>query len=284
MVACAAVTVPEMVAACAWWTVILVAPTVLFRRHRHRRGLARKRRSTLPHVINRQRRRSAAACGEEQPRAAAVATPEYGRAGDHGLTSPRAPIAAPAAHLPLDALEPLCQYVDFQRRLELAAGELRCRLERLPAGEWRIEPYPLTGERRNTFLILGKTGIFVVSATYAPGHWDDVITASRLASKIQALLPGYDGQVQAAICYPFAATQPRVWYRADDHGDWIGAWVMGGDSLIRWLEHFGPDYGVTPADLARFDAMATPNWLTQAIPTRPSWPELNETPSADADE
>ena len=112
------------------------------------------------------------------------------------------------ARLSPETLEPLCRYVDFRRRLELAAGELSVRLGQLPADRWRIEPYPLTGERRNTFLIMGETGIFVVSATYAPGHWDDVIAVSRLAGKIQRLLPGYRGQVQPAVCHPFAATEP----------------------------------------------------------------------------
>jgi hypothetical protein len=62
--------------------------------------------------------------------------------------------------------------VDFRRRLELAVSELEAKLSELPADRWRIEPYPLTGERRNTLLILGETGVFVVSATYPPGHWD----------------------------------------------------------------------------------------------------------------
>ncbi len=110
----------------------------------------------------------------------------------------------------------------------------------MPAARWRIEPYPLTGERRNTFVILGETGIFVVSATYAPGHWDDVIAVSRLASKVQVLLPGYGGPVHPAICHPFTSTEPRIWHRADEHGDWVGAWLVGGDSVVGWLLHFGP--------------------------------------------
>src|SRR5437764_14676079 len=78
-------------------------------------------------------------------------------------------------------------------------------LSGLPADRWRIEPYPLTGERRNTVLVLGETGIFVISATYAPGHWDDVITVHKLARKIQVLLPGYGGAVQPAISHPFSS-------------------------------------------------------------------------------
>ena len=106
-------------------------------------------------------------------------------------------------------LEPLCRYVDFRRRLELAVAEVERRLAALPRNRWRIEPYPLTGERRNTLLVLGETGVFVISATYAPGHWDDVLTVSTLAGKIQQLLPGYAGQVQPAICHPFTALTPQ---------------------------------------------------------------------------
>lgn len=115
-----------------------------------------------------------------------------------------------AGRLSSETLEPLCRYVDFRRRLELAAGELAAQLVQLPADRWRVEPYPLTGERRNTFVIIGETGIFVISATYAPGHWDDVIAVTKLARKIQRLLPGYSGHVQRAVCHPFTATRPRI--------------------------------------------------------------------------
>ena len=126
----------------------------------------------------------------------------------------------------------------------------------MPAGRWRIEPYPLTGERRNTLLVLGETGVFVISATYPPGGWDDVVTVSRLGAKIQTLLPGYCGRVHSAICHPFSRVTPRVWHRADDHGEWIGAWLIGGDSVIEWLQHFGTEHGLGPGDLARFDALS----------------------------
>ncbi len=182
----------------------------------------------------------------------------------HAAASPDAKRSRPASldpgRLSSETLEPLCRYVDFRRRLELAAGELAAQLVQLPADRWRVEPYPLTGERRNTSVILGETGIFVISATYAPGHWDDVIAVSRLASKIQALLPGYTGPVHPAICHPFTSTEPRIWHRPDEHGDWIGAWLIGGDSVIKWLEHFGPDHGLNAADLARFDELSRPNW------------------------
>ena len=184
-----------------------------------------------------------------------------------------------AVRVPPASLEPLCRYVDFRRRLELAVAELERRLAFLPGDRWRIEPYPLTGERRNTLLVLGETGVFVISATYAPGHWDDVVAVNKLARKIQSLLPGYAGEVHAAICHPFSTTPPRLWHRQGDDGEWVNAWLVGGGSVIEWLEHFGSDHGLTVADLARFDRLAKPNWRQSAIPTPPTWPPLPDAPS-----
>ncbi|MHB8696164.1 MAG: hypothetical protein ACYDHH_33550, partial [Solirubrobacteraceae bacterium] len=198
-----------------------------------------------------------------------------------GHASAAAPVAG---RLSFETLEPLGRYVDFQRRLELAARELAAKLADLPADRWRIEPYPLTGERRNTFVIMGETGIFVVSATYAPGHWDDVIAVNKLARKIQRLLPGYSGEVKPAICHPFSATRPRIWHRPDEYGDWIGAWLIGGDSVIEWIGHFGPEHGLNPADLARFDELTGANWLRGAIPAAPSWPPIREASAPDSRE
>lgn len=257
----ALIPLPEAIGVLVWWTVMLAAPVILVQRWRRR---ARARHAPPPLPISRDH--------ANRPTAAAIAaTP---------LTSDAKPLAASLSRCPPEALDPLCRYVDFHRRLELAASELQARLGSLPADRWRIEPYPLTGERRNTLLVLGETGIFVISATYAPGHWDDVITVSTLARKVQALVPGYDGEVRPAICHPFSATEPRIWHRADALGDWVGAWLVGGDSLLAWLLHFGSEHGLTPADLGRFDALAKPNWLRGAIPTAATWPELSDSRSA----
>ena len=171
-------------------------------------------------------------------------------------------------------LEPLCRYVDFHRRLRLAVSELEVKLGPLPQDRWRIEPYPLTGERRNTLLIMGETGVFVISATYAPGHWDDVLAVNKLAGKVQRLLAGYPGEVRPAICHPFSAVRPRLWHRPDEQGEWVGAWLIGGDSVLEWLAHFGSDHGLAPADLSCFDRLARPDWLKAAIPTPATWPRI----------
>ena len=75
------------------------------------------------------------------------------------------PPARDAGWLSSETLAPLCRYVDFRRRLELAISELERTLAALSPERWRIEPYPLTGERGNTLLVLGEAGVFVISAT-----------------------------------------------------------------------------------------------------------------------
>ena len=269
MIERATVTAPEMIGLLAWWIVVLAAPVILVRRWRRRRRAADRPRRQAGRPV------------AQQP-AGWAAQPPSAAATSETRASPASRLSVP--RLSSHALEPFSRFVDFQRRLELAASELRARLSQLPAARWRIEPYPLTGERRNTLVILGETGIFVISATYSPGHWDDVIAVSRLASKIQVLVPGYGGAVHPAICHPFTSTEPRIWHRADEHGDWVGAWLVGGDSVVGWLLHFGPQRGLSAADLARFDELAKPNWVNGAIPTMPSWPQIHEAPSAGAHE
>ena len=288
------VTAPVLTGVLVWWGVMLAAPALLIRRWRRRHRTAPRRR--LWPAAERARRsevspRSPAGppSGGMAPGRAAADPARRVDAADPlrpSISAPRADAPAspprgrvdrePAVRVSAETLEPLCRYVDFRRRLELAVDELERRLEPLPADRWRIEPYPLTGERRNTLLLLGETGVFVISATYAPGHWDDVIAAGKLARKVKLLLPGYAGQVQAAICHPFTSARPRLWHRPDDHGDWVGAWVLGGDSVIDWLEHFGNEHGLGRTDLERFDQLAKPNWLKSAIPTPPSWPPVPE--------
>ncbi len=255
----APVTLVDLVAVLAWWFMLLAGAAMLARcLYRRGRSAARRLLSQLdlewsgrrvePHI-------SGAALSAGSP---------------VGLSDQQ-------HMLPAGTLEPLCRNVDFHRRLEVARAELVERLSLLPTDRWRIAPYPLTGERSNTLLVLGETGIFLISATYAPGHWDDVLTVHKLAQKIEVLLPGYGGAVQPAICHPFTSAAPRVWHRPDDEGNWIAAWVFGGDHVIQWLYHFGKEHGLSRRDLERFDRLAKPNWSTAAIPSTPSWPPVPET-------
>jgi hypothetical protein len=284
------VTPPMLIGVLVWWGVMLAGPVVLIWRWRRRRRAGPQRRFWPPAARRSAPAASSAAgsAGGDVARGRVTAGPvDANNAGQPSVRALARLDQAPrrqrgskdralAVGLSAETLKPLCRYVDFRQRLELAVAELERRLAGLPATKWRVEPYPLTGERRNSLLLLGETGVFVISATYAPGHWDDVIAASKLARKVQALLPGYRGEVQPAICHPFSTSQPRLWHRPDEDGTWVGAWVLGGDSVIGWLEHFGAEHGLAAADLERFDELAKPNWLKPAIPTAPSWPQIPE--------
>ena len=256
------VTAPELIGVLAWWAVMLAGPVVFVRRFRRRLSLRAPRPAGGVRVRSRP---PALATGAGV--ASVVSSSALSR--QHSLLAGRASMG-----LSPGALEPLCRYVDWRRRLEVAVSELESRLSQLPGDRWRVEPYPLTGERRNSLVVLGETGVFVLSATYAPGSWDDVLAVHALAGKIQQLLPGDAGRVQPAICHPFSYTGPRLWHRPDDRGQWVGAWLVGGDSVIEWLGHFGPEHGVSAGDLERFDRLAEPNWLSGAIPSAPGWPPV----------
>jgi hypothetical protein len=105
-------------------------------------------------------------------------------------------------------------------------------------------------------------------------------TFAAAQEKIQLLLPGYPGQVQPAICHPFTAGEPRVWHRADERGEWVWVWLVGGDRLIEWLDHFGGEYDLGRGDLERFDELAEPSWLRPAIAASLTWSPLLGRPSA----
>jgi hypothetical protein len=193
MLARAIITTPEMIGLLVWWSVVLAAPVILVRRWR-RRGSARRPPRSQRRTSNTRAVRppaepisassathsSTSAESAEPPaeqNSAVVATLSDRRshastaralAGRQAIRSH--PASAVSGRLTGETLEPLCRYVDFRRRLEIAVSELQATLRRLPADRWRVEPYPLTGERRNTLLVIGETGVFVLSATYAPGH------------------------------------------------------------------------------------------------------------------
>ena len=225
MIEHATVTAPEMIGLLVWWIVMLVAPVILVRRWSRRRKAAKR--------LRRQVGRPA----PEQPGGSPVPPPSAA-AISRTRTAPASRPTAP--RLSSQALEPLCRYVDFQRRLQVAASELRSRLSQLPAGRWRIEPYPLTGERRNTLLVLGETGVFVISATYPPGGWDDVVTASNLGSEDPdaasgVLWPGPRGDLPSVQPGGSARVAPRRRPRRVDRR--VADRRRLGDRVARALRH-----------------------------------------------
>ena len=192
-----AVAVPDLIGVLACWCLVLAGPVLVLRRCRRRRVATDVHRD--------------AGRAEEPLAAASLLDSPGGRAGRAAMTSGASEEPHPgrrAVRLASGMLDPLCRYVDFHRRLELAVSELERRLSALPRDRWRIEPYPLTGERGNTLLVLGEGGVFVISATYAPGHWDDVVAASRLGSQdpvAAARLPRRGSAGDLSSVYPVAA-------------------------------------------------------------------------------
>jgi hypothetical protein len=124
----ATMTPAELIAVVTWWFVLLAGAATVMRRLQPR-GMSAARRLF--------RRRDGGS-----PR---------GRLKAHPLGAP-VPAGYAARHriavsdqrpaLPSATLEPLCRYVDFHRRLEIATAELLTRLSRLPCDRWLIEPYP----------------------------------------------------------------------------------------------------------------------------------------------
>jgi hypothetical protein len=183
------VTPPVLTGALVWWGVMLAAPALLVRRWRRRhRGSPRR---LWPSALS-ARQSTASPPSPAGPPSGVVASGQLpgdptrltdaanapGRVAEALPAHRQPPLprggsqgeSAAAVGLSAETLEPLCGYVDFRRRLELAVGELERKLAPLSAGRWRIQPYPLTGERGNTLLVLGETEMFVISTTYAPGH------------------------------------------------------------------------------------------------------------------
>jgi hypothetical protein len=144
MIERATVTSLEMIGLLAWWIVILSAPVILLRRRRRREGAGhrlRRRVGCMAHAPQRDGGvvtpggRSWMSAPSSEPSATSPSTADRGRASDQsalGRPAARASAAARSAgrsessrlsavRLSSEALEPLCRYVDFQRRLESEA-------------------------------------------------------------------------------------------------------------------------------------------------------------------
>jgi len=230
MLAPATIPAPEMVGLLVWWSVVLAAPVVALRRRR-RRGAAShpSRRSVLRRPHDTPRWRTAEPSSEQRT--------APGRPVWHPTSPSSSGPVTEAASGPTDRM-PGPRVPQPVRRRGVVPPQSRCSLGCRPgrlsrcAGTWTSgagssspsassrqagatasrsvadRAVPLTGERRNTLLIMGETGIFVISATYAPGHWDDVIAVNRLAGKIQWLLPGYSGRSSRGLP-PVCRDEPK---------------------------------------------------------------------------
>jgi hypothetical protein len=50
---------------------------------------------------------------------------------------------------------------------------------------------------------------------------------------------------------------------------------MGLDWVIAWLEHFGPDHGLSVEDVERFNALAGPHWDRPVARGVPAIPDID---------
>ena len=155
-----------------------------------------------------------------------------------------------------ETLEPLSEHLDASHALALAEARVAQTLAALPSGRWLVERYALVAGHRIPFLALGETGVFTVWALGGPPTWDELPIPARVATHVERALPGYSGPVRVGICRALApaGVEPRWWCRPGEPG----AWVMGLDWLIRWIEHFGTDHALGANDLQRLRELSRP--------------------------
>jgi hypothetical protein len=99
--------------------------------------------------------------------------------------------------------------------------------------------------------------VFVICALTGPPAWDELRLSAQVAEQhITPTLPGYTGPMRVGLCRALAAAgiEPRWWCRSGEPG----AWLMGLEWLIPWIEHFGTDHGLGMTDLNRLRELATP--------------------------
>ena len=156
-----------------------------------------------------------------------------------------------------ETLEPLARSLDTSHRLAIAEARVAETLGTLPSDRWLLERYALIAGHRIPFLVLGETGVFVICALTGPPAWDELRLPAEVAEQhIMPTLPGYTGPMRVGLCRALAtsAIEPRWWCRPGEPG----AWMMGLESLIAWIEHFGTDHGLGITDLKRLRELATP--------------------------
>lgn len=167
------------------------------------------------------------------------------------------PTAIPGARLSPEQLEPLGEHLDGTRRFAVAEARVAKVLSGLPSDRWLVERYVLFAAHRIPFLIAGETGVFALWATSGPMHWQDLAFLNEMAGHVENALPGYTGDVRPGVCRALEpGIEPRWWCRPGEPG----AWVMGVEWLLRWLEHFGPENGLGVKDLERLRELAGPRW------------------------
>jgi hypothetical protein len=164
------------------------------------------------------------------------------------------PSAVPGPRYSPETLEPLAQNLDTSHRLALAEARVAETLAGLPPDRWLVERYVLIAGHRIPFLALGDAGVFVICALTGPPAWDELRLPAQVAEHVSSALPGYTGPMRVGLCRPLAppGIEPRWWCRPGEPG----AWVMGPEWLIPWIEHFEPGHGLSGTDLEQLRQLA----------------------------
>ena len=191
----------------------------------------------------------------EQPAAAAASAPD--EAARTVSTESVRPPANPGARCSPETFELLGQHLDGSRRMAVVEDRLAPVLDALPPDRWLVERYVLFAGHRIPFLLLGETGVFALWALGGQPRWSDIPVVGRVADDMKSALPGYTGTVAVGICRSLSPdVKARWWCRSGERG----AWVMGLNSVIPWLEHFGPEHGLGVEDIQRVRELAGPHW------------------------
>jgi hypothetical protein len=151
---------------------------------------------------------------------------------------------------------------------EARVGEV---LQRLPRERWLVERYVVVAGQRVPFVVLGETGVFLLWGLDQTPLWEDLPFVNRAADAVQALLPGYAGEMRVGLCRAFDPVVPRWWYASRSSS---GAWLLGVNWLERWLEHFGDTDGFADGDVAWTASRALPRWRARRPGSLPTTPNL----------
>jgi hypothetical protein len=183
-------------------------------------------------------------------------------------------VAAPArARYGPDTFALVAEHVDHTQRLAFAEARVERVLDTLPMGHWYVQRFTLVAGHRIPFLILGECGVFALWVVAYRPQWSDPQFVSDIAANVKRRLPAYPGPVNVGLCGVLQPDiKPRFWYRSGDGG---GAWILGVDWLVRWMEHFGHQHGLSVKDIDRFRALATPDWSRPVAPVPPGIPIID---------
>ena len=179
------------------------------------------------------------------------------RTTDESCTAAPGPPALPRARYSPETLEPLAQSLDTSHRLAIAEARVAETLAGLASDRWLVERYVLVAGHRIPFLVLGDTGVLIICALTGPAAWDELRLPAQVADQhVLPQLPGYTGAIRVGLCRALASPgiEPRWWCRPGEPG----AWVMGLDWLIPWIEHFDRGHGLGVTDLQRLRELSQP--------------------------